>query len=328
MVLVFSKTYWEHPRWERALECRILDTRRILPKLVSGALRVGRVPRTGNGAANVSSLTTVDRRYLEDILDMGGGYVLDFTDATFAEFFNHYSVNIHSHRYQTYGSSKAKKLRAFWDVGSDRLVGRVLSEMLDNYEADCDLNGRAVDTGLLTKCRAIAARLCGNVRSGKPVTVENFLKDDFKIPDVRKLPVHFTVAELIEGRLKEARLALSAGVHLGVVLLCGSVLEGVLLGAAQQDPARFNRSRSSPKRRDGKVKPLPEWTLAELIDVSCDIGILELDVKKFSHGLRDFRNYIHPYQQIVSGFAPDEHTARVCFQVLRAALASVAGERK
>jgi hypothetical protein len=51
-------------------------------------------------------------------------------------------------------------------------------------------------------------------------------------------------------------------------------------------------------------------------------------VKKFSHGLREFRNYIHPYEQMVSGFAPDEHTAKVCFQVLKAALASLAGERK
>ncbi|WP_294535684.1 hypothetical protein [uncultured Rhodoblastus sp.] len=56
-------------------------------------------------------------------------------------------------------------------------------------------------------------------------------------------------------------------------------------------------------------------------------GLLKRDVKKFSHGLRDFRNYIHPYEQMVSGFSPDEHTAKVCFKVLKAALASVAGER-
>ena len=56
-----------------------------------------------------------------------------------------------------------------------------------------------------------------------------------------------------------------------------------------------------------------------------DIGILKLDVKTFSHGLRGFRNYIHPYEQMVSGFTPDEHTAKVCFQVLKAALASRSG---
>ena len=69
-------------------------------------------------------------------------------------------------------------------------------------------------------------------------------------------------------------------------------------------------------------------TLAQLIDVACEVNVIKLDVKKFSPGLRDFRNYIHPYEQMVSGFTPDEHTARVCFQVLKAALASVAGKRK
>ena len=34
---------------------------------------------------------------------------------------------------------------------------------------------------------------------------------------------------------------------------------------------------------------------AQLIDVGCEVGVLKLDIKKFSHGLRDFRNYIHPY---------------------------------
>jgi hypothetical protein len=62
--------------------------------------------------------------------------------------------------------------------------------------------------------------------------------------------------------------------------------------------------------------------------VACEIDILKPDVQKFSHGLRDFRNYIHPYEQMRSGFTPDEHTAKLCFQVLKAALASVAGERK
>ena len=112
-----------------------------------------------------------------------------------------------------------------------------------------------------------------------------------------------------------------------VIFLCGSVLEAVLLGAAQNDPKNFNQSASSPKQRDGKVKQFPEWSLSELINTAHDIGVLKADVQKFSHGLRDFRNYIHPYQQMVSRFRPDGHTARVCFQVLKAALADISGER-
>ena len=74
------------------------------------------------------------------------------------------------------------------------------------------------------------------------------------------------------------------------------------MGAAQKEPARFNRSNASPKNeRDGKVKAFHEWSLSEFINVAQDIGLLKPDVQKFSHGLRDFRNYIHPYQQMISG---------------------------
>ncbi len=31
--------------------------------------------------------------------------------------------------------------------------------------------------------------------------------------------------------------------------------------------------------------------------------------------------------QMASGFTPDEHTAKVCFQILKAALTNLAGER-
>ena len=67
--------------------------------------------------------------------------------------------------------------------------------------------------------------------------------------------------------------------------------------------------------------------MAELINTAHDIGLLRLDVKIFAHGLRDFRNYIHPYQQLAQDFTPDEYTAKLCFQALKAALASIAGER-
>jgi hypothetical protein len=133
---------------------------------------------------------------------------------------------------------------------------------------------------------------------------------------------------IIESRLNEARTAMTAGAYLSTIFLCGSVLEAVLLGAAQKEPARFNRASASPKAADGSVKRFHEWSLAQFIDVASEVGLLKPDVKKFSHGLRDFRNYIHPYEQMLSGFTPDEHTAKVCFQVLKAALANVAGERK
>ena len=62
----------------------------------------------------MSSLTDIEKRYLEKLLGMQSGYVLDYSDATFGEFFNRHKINIHGSKYQIYGTSKAKKMRAFF----------------------------------------------------------------------------------------------------------------------------------------------------------------------------------------------------------------------
>lgn len=278
----------------------------------------------------MSSLTDTEKRYFESLLGMGSGYVLDYTDQTFAEFFKSHRVAIHDAKYQTYGSSKAKKLRSFWEQEPDALVGKVLSELLDTSEAIGALNGQQSDETVLAKARSIVARLEGkSASSRKPAaqTVDDFLHNEFIIPNIQKLPIEAQAVPIIESRLNEARTAIAAGAYLSTIFLCGSVLEAVLLGAAQKEPARFNRASSSPKGSDGAVRRFHEWSLSQLIDTASEIGLLKPDVKKFSHGLRDFRNYIHPYEQMASGFTPDQHTAKVCFQVLKAALASIAGER-
>lgn len=276
----------------------------------------------------MSTLTEIDKRYFEKVLEMQGGYIPGFSDATFQEFFKRYGVEIHSQKYQTYGTSKAKKMRAFWEQEPDDLVGRVLEEMLGVYEADCILNSKEADALAVEACRKVVARLTGKPLATKTMTAEEaFLQSEFSVPNLQKLPVEGAVASIIESRLKEAQATMSAKAYLSTIFLCGSVLEAVLLGAAQKEPERFNRSSSCPKNTEGKPKLFHDWTLSQLIDVSCEIGLLKPDVQKFSHGLRDFRNYIHPYEQMLSRFSLDKHTATLCFQTLKAALASVAGER-
>ncbi|HEX7362480.1 MAG TPA: hypothetical protein VF283_18460, partial [Bryobacteraceae bacterium] len=259
----------------------------------------------------MSTLTVIDRRYLEKFLMMGDGYVLRYSDKSFGAFFNRHSIDIHGPKYQTIGTSKANKLRAFWDIENDSVVGKVMSGMVDEYVVDCELNNKDVDATLLEKVRSIISRLNGkqSAAATPTQTADDFLNHEFTIPNIHKLPVEALVIPIIESRLAEARIALGAKAHLSVIFLCGSVLEAVLLGAAQKEPARFNKATASPKDASGGVKRFHEWSLAQFIDVACEVDLLKPDVKKFSHGLRDFRNYIHPYEQMQSGFTPDEHTA-------------------
>ena len=197
----------------------------------------------------MSSLTDIEKRYFEKLLGMGSGYVLDFSDATFGEFFRRYEVDIHGHKYQTFGTSKAKKLRAFWESEPDQLVGAVLSEMLDSYEADCELNGRDVDGRVLERTREIVGRISGRPVVRNAVEKESeFLEREFSSPSIHKLPIDPQVTPIIKARLEEARAALAAGAHLSVIFLCGSVLEAVLLGAAQQSPRTLQSDEGDTER--------------------------------------------------------------------------------
>lgn len=276
----------------------------------------------------MSSITNAERRRLEKLLRMGSGYVLDFTNATFGDLFKRHKIDIHGPRYLTNGDSKAKKMRSFWEQDSDRSVGRVLADILESYEVECEVDNRPPDVDLLDQCRTILARLSGQDYTTRASNTREFLQQKVDIPNTSTLPVEGAVGTIIEQRLDEIRRIIPVNAHLSVIMLSGSILEAVLLGAGQRNLKKFMSSTKCPSDRAGKAKSIHDWSLAQLIDVACDIRVLQPDIGKFSHGLRHFRNYIHPYRQLSENFTPDEHTAKVCFQVLKAALADIAGQRR
>lgn len=149
---------------------------------------------------------------------------------------------------------------------------------------------------------------------------EDFLKHDFEEVNIEAIGLGASINEVIKLRLVEIENCITSNSPLAAIFICGSTLEGVLLGIASKFPSKFNTAKSAPKGKDGKVKKLPEWTLANFIDTANELDFLKEDVKEFSHSLRDFRNYIHPYQQLSSKFNPDKHTAKISWQVLKTAI--------
>ena len=84
----------------------------------------------------MSSLSFAEKLCVEKVLHMSTGFVLNFTDKTFGEFiYESIGIEIHNECYCINGTSKAKKLRAFWEVESDYLVGRLLDSLLDYAES-------------------------------------------------------------------------------------------------------------------------------------------------------------------------------------------------
>ncbi len=104
----------------------------------------------------MSSLSALEKSNLERLFDMSGGYVLNFSDSTFATFFGDFNVDIHSEKYMTIGTSKAKKLRAFWQIENDHLVGETLKAMIEIYQS---WEVREDQIEVLKQCKVISSRL-------------------------------------------------------------------------------------------------------------------------------------------------------------------------
>lgn len=100
-----------------------------------------------------------DKRLLEEFLGMGSGYVLNFSDRTFGAFCGEaVDIDIHSDKYLTHGTSKVKKMRSFWEIESDYLVGQLLNALID-YAEESSRGFTADDRKLAERCREIATRL-------------------------------------------------------------------------------------------------------------------------------------------------------------------------
>ena len=83
----------------------------------------------------MSDLTAIEKRKLERALGMGSGYVLNFSNRTFAEFFlDSFGLDIYDAKYDYGSGSKANRMRAFWDKESNYLVGRVLGVLFDEWK--------------------------------------------------------------------------------------------------------------------------------------------------------------------------------------------------
>lgn len=260
---------------------------------------------------------------------MGGGSVLDFTNRSFNEFFKDFGIEIYNDRYLAHenGNSKANRMRAFWAIESNELVSQVLHSLLGLVEsgaAPCDIKK-------MENVRKIANELIGDSTTNRPIKdnsdIVNFLKKSFENDCIESNLLSSDMAAIINRRLDEVNVCLSGKAYLSAVIMAGSLLEGLLLELARINIKIFNESSGSPKDRNGKVKKLCEWTLAQLIEVSYETKFIGEDVKKYSTALRDFRNYIHPQEQLKYKFHPDEHTAVIAMQVLKATIADISNQR-
>lgn len=113
----------------------------------------------------MSNLTSTEKQKLEKQFGMGGGYVLDFSNRTFAEFIlENTELDIDSSDYDYGSNSKANRLREFWKKENNYIVGKLILELLERWKTNKLTNSFSESITrqeelLFEECQKIAVRL-------------------------------------------------------------------------------------------------------------------------------------------------------------------------
>ncbi|WP_161624409.1 MULTISPECIES: restriction endonuclease [Rhizobium] len=76
-------------------------------------------------------------KLIDELFGMSSGYVLDFTNSTFADFFRReVGIDIYDDAYAIHGGSKGKHFRAFLTIGQPRAIVKALTALWEYRETD------------------------------------------------------------------------------------------------------------------------------------------------------------------------------------------------
>lgn len=113
----------------------------------------------------MSNLKTTDKKILEKLFKMEGGYVLEFSDRTFGQFFkDECGIDVYDEKngYDYIGTSKANRMRAVWEKEDDKTVGSIIITLVEYAKTDLLTDGKeitATEKELLAKASEIGMNL-------------------------------------------------------------------------------------------------------------------------------------------------------------------------
>lgn len=210
------------------------------------------------------AVTTLDLPAVEAVLNMGSGYVLNFSNRSFAMFFADLGIDIDL-AYPD--GSKANRLRDFLRSEAPAVVGRVLQALLAQRGTRDDDEALSKQ---LARYKNLVLRLSGStVRMPEPPVAADLLSLAY-------------VAEL-EGKIDQR---MSIADHEGAVTLARTLLESVLVEL---------EVRITGQRHDHKRDLQGQFTVVrKLLRIDEERGDLDDNFKTMIRGL----------VQVVNGLAP------------------------
>ena len=122
---------------------------------------------------------------------------------------------------------------------------------------------------------------------------------------------------------KEAREAFHNELYKATIVLCGTVLEALLIDALSciKEEAKFSYYQKylEGKNKGNKPPEIENWPLYQLIEIAKQQGVITSDVAKLSHIVRDYRNLIHLWAQKREKLRVDSYIASAVVNLLTVA---------
>lgn len=140
-------------------------------------------------------------------------------------------------------------------------------------------------------------------------------------PDFKVLVQDIGMLAILQRRWNETQFCMRGTAHLSATVMMGGLLEALILAkinSLQAIPSKYSTifmAKASPKDRVGKPIPLKEWTLQHYLDVANELGWISKSAKDVGVVLRDYRNFIHPYKELVYKIHLDERETGILWAV-------------
>lgn len=119
------------------------------------------------------------------------------------------------------------------------------------------------------------------------------------------------IRSILERDYQEIQRAFIAKCWKSVIILTGGAVEAILTDLLLTHNSQAKSSSKAPKSVD-----IRKWSLNDLIEVAVDLKLVSAGIEKLSHSLREYRNLIHPGNEVRSNLVFDAEEAKIALEVL------------
>lgn len=120
------------------------------------------------------------------------------------------------------------------------------------------------------------------------------------------------IRQIVERDYAEAQRAFIAECWKSTIVLAGGMIEAVLADLLLAKQSLISSATKAPRNKPDVTR----WNLAELIEVAVELKLVSAGVEKLSHPIREFRNLIHPGNEIRNDLQFDKEEARIALDVV------------